>query len=102
MIQNKIYNINVEDVDKIVQEANASNNLHLAEVQGKEIQSWKDYIKKIENIFKFPTSCTNNIDRYLDWIRDLDWLKKDSYILIIYDYKSFLEQDLSLKKNDNG
>ena len=31
-------------------------------------------------------------------MRDLEWLGKDEYALIIYNYENFLEQDLSLKK----
>ena len=98
MIENKIHAVDSDSVAKIVQKAKISTNTYLVEIQGKEIQSWKDYIAEIEEKFEFPTSCISSIDRYLDWIRDLGWLKKDSYVLVIYDYKNFLEQDISLKK----
>ena len=98
MIQNKIYHVSVDDVIKIVQEAKNSDNSHIVEISGAEIQSWEDYICKIEEAFSFPTPWTRTIDSYDDWMRDLDWLGKDSYILVIHDYKNFLGQDLSLKK----
>jgi len=98
MVRNKIYDISAKDARIIIQNADISSNLLLVEIQGKSIQSWGDYIKNIQNAFKFPTDCLNSMDRYLDWIRDLGWLEKDSYTLIIHDFTTFLEQDLALKK----
>lgn len=98
MFQNKIHNSNISCVEKMLQESKIKKNLHLVEIQGKEIQSWKEYISKIENTFKLPREWVNTIDGYNDWMRDLEWLEKDEYMLIIYDYKSFLEQDPLLKK----
>jgi len=97
VIKNKIYHITAADADRIVQETNSSTNLHLVELQGEEIQSWEDYIVEIESAFKFPTSCINNMNGYNDWIRDLSWLGKDGYVLIIHNFKDFLNQDLMLK-----
>jgi len=98
MLQNKIHHVDAIEASKIIQEAWSSTSLHLVELQGKEIQSWVDYISRIENAFKFPTKCEDIMDRYFDWIRDLEWLGKDGYVLIIHDFKSFLKLDLPLKK----
>ena len=97
MIQNKIYRVNAVDAKKIVQETRSETILHLVELDGKEIQSWDDYYKEVEMGFQFPT-ISINYDAYHDWITDLDWIGKEGYVLIIYDYNSFLEQDSSLKK----
>jgi len=102
MIQNKIYHITAMEADKIVQETNESANLHLVELQGEEIQSWEDYMSKIESAFEFPTSCIDNVNRYNNWLRDLSWLGKDGYVLIIRDFKDFLNQDLILKYKTIG
>jgi hypothetical protein len=96
-MQNKIHYVNALEAAEIAQKTRDSGNLHLVEIQGKKIQSWEDYIIKIENLFRFPTTCIDNMDRYEDWITDLDWLEKDGYVLIIHNYKNFLEQDLLLK-----
>jgi len=101
MIQNKIHRVNALDAAKIAQETRNSDCLLLLELCGKEIQSWANYINKLNEVVNFPTSCLNSaygVNRYHDWIRDLDWLGKDGYVLIIYDYKAFLEQEPSLKK----
>ncbi|KQL34056.1 hypothetical protein AN960_20570 [Bacillus sp. FJAT-25509] len=37
------------------------------------------------------------MDRYLDWIRDLDWIEKDSFAIVIYNYNDFLNTELELK-----
>ncbi|MDI7743145.1 barstar family protein [Lysinibacillus fusiformis] len=69
------------------------------ELEGANIQSWEDYISEIEHKFKFPSSCTDSIDRYLDWMRDLDWLEKEKYILVINNYKYFLKDSKELKND---
>ncbi|MNP65100.1 hypothetical protein D3C76_1606630 [compost metagenome] len=42
--------------------------------------------------------CDDSIDRYLDWIRDLDWLDSEGYVLIIKNYSSFMKADPNMKK----
>jgi len=101
MIQNTIYHVDTPKATKIAQEASNSAELLLLELHGNEIQTWEDYINALNKAIHFPTSCLNStygVNRYHDWMRDLDWLGKDGYVLIIYDYKSFLEQNLSLKE----
>jgi len=97
MIENKVYSINVDELDKVRQEANTSVG-HLAEIHGQEIQSWDEYLDKIEVAFQFPSKWRVNLHGYVDWMKDLDWLGKESYILIIHDYSSFLLQDLECKE----
>ena len=104
MIQNKIHYVSIEEAAKIAQETRNTPGLHLAEIQGETIQSWEDYIEKIEDVFKFPTKCGDYMDRYYDWITDLSWIWEPDFsneggcVLIIYNYKHFLEQDQVLKK----
>ena len=98
MIVNKIYHINTEEVERILQKAYQDKSMHLIEIQGNHVQSWNDYIINIEEKMKFPTSCIDSIDRYLDWIRDLSWLNKDGHIIVIYDYATFLLKDPQMKE----
>jgi len=97
MIENRIHSVNERELSRILSDPKLSESTHLVEIQGANIQSWSDYIKIIEDTFKLPTQWPNNMDAYLDWMRDLDWLNKDSYILVIHDFDSFLCADLELK-----
>jgi len=97
MIKNNIYNITIFELDDIRKNAKINND-HLVEIQGKEIQSWDEYLDVIEIVYKFPTGWRVNIHGYIDWMLDLDWLGKNSYILIIHDYSDFLKQNMETKK----
>jgi len=97
MIENKVCSIAADELNRIRQEAKAID-AHLVEIQGDEIQSWDEYLDKIEIAFQFPNKWRVNISGYCDWMTDLDWLGKKSYILIIHDYSKFLMQDLECKK----
>jgi len=97
MIENKVCNITADELNSIRQEAKAVD-AHLVEIQGNEIQSWDEYLNKIEIAFQFPNEWRVNIDGYNDWMCDLDWLRKESYVLIIHDYSEFLTQNLECKE----
>jgi hypothetical protein len=81
--RNKIKKGKCNDIGKIKDELTKFNNLFVVELDETSIHSWTDYIEQIQTKFQFPTSCLDSWDRYLDWIRDLDWLNKDGYVLII-------------------
>ena len=68
-----------------------------AEINGEEIHCWKDYARIIADSFAFPTSCVESVDVYLDWIRDLTWVERDGYAIIIKNYSKFLAEDPVLK-----
>jgi len=97
MLENKVCNITVDELNRIKQEANAVA-AHLVEIHGREIQSWDEYLDKIEVAFQFPNEWRVNISGYCDWMKDLNWLGKESYVLIIHDYSSFLVHDLKCKE----
>lgn len=95
--KNSIQGVSVKEFKPIKEEILKRPCAFLAELDGSTIQSWEDYISEIEKQFMFPTTCINSVDRYLDWIRDLSWLEKEEYILVIYNSKSFLMKNLELK-----
>jgi len=95
MFKNKIFKASQPEVEVILK--NVNSDIHVVEIDGRKIQSWQDYISEIETKMKFPTTCIDSIDRYLDWITDLTWLEKKGYILIIYNFTEFIKNDLSLK-----
>ena len=97
MIKNRVHNIDVDKLDRVRQEARAVS-AHLVELQGKDIQSWDNYLDRIEVAFQFPNEWRVNISGYCDWMKDLDWLCKESYVLIIHNYTEFLMQNLECKE----
>lgn len=97
MIKNKIYKITLPEISEIKEEMIHDPSLFLVELDGEKIHTWEEYIGQIEREFEFPTTCIDSMDRYLDWIRDLDWIEKDSFALVIYNYNDFLSSELGLK-----
>lgn len=90
-IVNRIESIHIEDVSALKERAEHDDRILLVQLDGDLIQSWDDYVSVIQEQFKFPTPCNDSIDRYEDWMRDLDWLNKDGFVLIINNYGSFLK-----------
>ncbi len=98
VVDNRVIKLNYEEFESIKFELALNRNLHIVDLIGVEIQSWEDYISEIQTKFKFPTACFDSMDRYLDWIRDLEWLGKDGYVLIINGYSDFLKENPKLKE----
>jgi hypothetical protein len=96
-IDNKIICINSKEFKKVQQDLYKNEQMYVVELNGQRIQSWENYITEMQTKFKFPTSCIDSIDRYFDWIRDLDWLNKESYALIINDYDLFMKNNVEFK-----
>lgn len=94
---NEVIEIDDENLNSIKYRISSDEKIFLVELNGATIQTWEDYILEIQTKFKFPTSCLDSMDRYLDWMRDLDWLKKDEYVLIINNFNLFLENQPELK-----
>ena len=97
-ISNKILFTDSKNIEIIKAGLKSNDRIYLVEIDGKQIQSWEDYISIIETNFKLPTPCLDSVDRYLDWMRDLSWLKKEEFILIITNYSLFLKNNSELRK----
>jgi hypothetical protein len=97
IFSNSVQSINIKDVESIKGNLDANDKVLVVEIDGSNIQSWKDYISEMQSNFLFPTPCFNSIDRYLDWMRDLGWLYKEGFVLIINHFSSFLKNDPELK-----
>ncbi|BBI33836.1 barstar family protein [Cohnella abietis] len=97
IIENKVLETNIANIYSIKSDL-LNNKYHIAEISGAYIQTWEEYVTEIQSKFIFPTACIDSMDRYLDWIRDLDWLGKDGYALIIYDFSEFLKNAPKLKQ----
>lgn len=97
IINNLVLKTNSEEIESLKAELAIDDRLLIVELKGANIQSWEDYISEIQLKFQFPTSCLDSMDRYLDWIRDLEWLDKDGYVLIINRYSDFIKDNSKLK-----
>jgi hypothetical protein len=73
-----------------------NETLYIVQIDGKRIRNLNEYLKEISTQFQFPIP-TKGLDGYLDWMRDLSWLKKDGYVLIIDNYSDFLSEDFKNK-----
>lgn len=67
-------------------------------IDAAKISSYKDYIDMIQIELDFPYDCEGMIDRYLDWIRDLEWLPFESYVFNIINSKDLERRNAPLLK----
>lgn len=74
----------------------AKDQLFIAEIDGKRIETLEDYMKEIIEVFKFPKGMFKNLasfDSYNDWMRDLTWLGDNKgYILFLFNEKEMLKK----------
>lgn len=96
-IKNMIHHIFSKDLNIIKNKQNSSSNILIVEIDGVNINSWEEYISQIQSKFKFPTPCYDSIDRYLDWMTDLEWLNAEGFILIINNFKDFFKDNPRMK-----
>jgi hypothetical protein len=84
----------IEDIKQVVKE---DSSLFLAEInKNSEIQYKQEYLSKMTQIFQFPIP-SKELDGHNDWMRDLDWLNKDGYVLIIHNFRTFLNMEPKAK-----
>lgn len=95
-MENKIYYVSSQEMVGIKETIQQDSALFIAEIKSSDVQTLQDYLRTISEVFRFPFP-SRGLDGYYDWMRDLDWLSYDGFVLIIYDYKNFLSQDLLSK-----
>lgn len=95
MINNMVAKKSYSEVQNIL--TNVDRDIHVVEVDGEQIQTWDDYTLEIETQMKFPTTCVNTIDGHTDWLKDLEWLDKRGYVIIIYNFTLFMKDNKRIK-----
>jgi len=96
MFKNEISKLSYYEVSQILEAA--PDDFLIVILNGESIQTWEQYILLIEEKMRFPTSCIDSIDRYEDWICDLDWLGKSGYIIVIYNSAKFMNDNPQIKE----
>ncbi|WP_438349574.1 barstar family protein [Paenibacillus sp. FA6] len=96
-MENKIHYVSFNEMIDIKKMIENDNSLYIAEIDSSDVQQLPDFLTTMSSVFQFPFP-SRSIDSYNDWMRDLDWLNKDGYVLFIYSYKDFLSQDLLSQK----
>jgi len=92
-LENRIIRVTSSEYYVIKSELNDRDSLFLAEIEGKKIENLQDYLSTVNKILMFPIPV-RGLDGYLDWIRDLSWLKSTEYAIVIKDFQFFLSGDL--------
>ena len=95
-MKNKVYCASKEEMVGLREVFQKNNTLYVADINGSAIWSLQDYLNIMNDLFRFPIPA-RSLDGYLDWIRDLDWLNKDGYVLIINEFSKFLNKDLNMR-----
>ncbi len=96
-MNNKIHYVSLEAMLDIKNHIEQDNSLFIAEINGVDIPQIQDYLALMSTLFQFPIP-SRGLDGYNDWMRDLEWINKDGYVLVINNYKDFLHQDIQSKK----
>ncbi|MCP1225198.1 barstar family protein [Sebaldella sp. S0638] len=96
-MKNKIYYVSSEEMHDLKKKLRKKEDVFVVEIDGDFVQDKGEFLDIMTEEFKFPYSVTG-FDGYLDWIRDLEWLKSEEYILIINNFGNFIKKDILLKK----
>lgn len=95
-MKNKVYSVSRKEMLYIREVLQKDDSIFIADINGSDIRNLQDYLNAVNILFKFPIPA-RGLDGYLDWIRDLDWIKKDGFALIINDFGKFMVSDLNMK-----
>lgn len=96
-MKNKMQYVSSKEMIDIMKTLKKNESIYFAEMDGRTVQCQISFLNAMNELFKFPIPA-RSFDGYFDWIRDLDWLKKDEYILVINNFKEFMNSDSALKK----
>lgn len=65
--------------------------LYRVTLEGREIGNYADLIADMQKKFRFPRDCQGNVERYLDWMRDLSWIEADEIQIDIKNAAFFMQ-----------
>jgi RNAse (barnase) inhibitor barstar len=68
-------------------------------IDGGQCKTLVDFIDQVGKAFHFPDYFGENMDAVWDCIRDLEWIDKEDYALVIINYDNFLIGESSETKD---
>ena len=71
---------------------------HQVIIDGNTSKNATSYLQSIWEQLEFPAGEKCNWDAYLDWMRDLSWIKSKSISIVVENYDSFLCEEAEGKK----
>lgn len=95
-MNNNIIYISSDDFKIAKENLKRNDKIFFVEMNGEKIQNLTEYLSTMSNLCDFPFP-TKGWDGYCDWMTDFTWIDKDIIIIIINNYKYFLQSDLSSK-----
>jgi len=97
-MKNSLYTVKDGQYDLIKRELLQANDIYTVSINGENIQTWDAFLDVMINEFRLPMGEHKNANAYLDWMRDLEWLDKNGYVLIIENYSKFMKDNSKIKK----
>lgn len=98
-MKNKIWCVNKKEFENLCIQWENDEKLFIAVLDGDLVQNWNQYLDKMYELFQMPNDSKKGVATYLDWMRDLEWLQCEGYILVINNYKKFIGTNTELKKS---
>ena len=69
----------------------------VAEIDGKEAKDSKSFLKIMWEKLKMPYPQWQNWDGYLDWMRDLTWIKEQDLNIVFTNFNDLLSEEPAIK-----
>jgi len=104
-MENEIYYVSSIEIGEIKEKLMEDKTLFVVEIDGSTIQNEEEFLVTMSSAYNFPRPITLQgayFDVFNDWMRDLDWLGKNGYALIINNFNKFIKHDQVLKKEVIG
>ena len=94
---NCIYHCSYKEFESAKRRLQELGDCFFAEIDGKTCRTEAQFYKKISEAMSFPTEV-KLFAGFDDWIRDLLWIRQKRIAFVIYNYKSFMSDNVE-KRN---
>ena len=90
-MRNKIEYIKQKELNGLLEQYRQNPKCRILGVDGKKCMSIYELVAGFEKELSFPRKCEGNLNRFMDWMRDLMWYDYNQYVFYVTDYhQSFL------------
>ena len=93
MITNKIVQLSETEAKNLISACAQDKNLFLATINMTHTQTWEQFAEALGNAFQLPMR-NEGFDGTLDWMQDLDWLNREAYAIILYNYSKLSNSEV--------